>query len=172
MIEKNYSRALFEIANEEKILKDIKKELDLLNNYALNDYHFTSFIESKRVLISDKINLIKKIITIDLLINFIFLLLRKNRINNIKVIIENFLELYYKKKNIIYIEIILANDVDDNFLDDIKTILENKFHKKVILKNIIDENIIGGFIIKNKNFIIDLSIYNRLKQLKFLLLNK
>jgi len=52
------------------------------------------------------------------------------------------------------------------------TKLENKYDKKIILKEEIDESIIGGVFIKVGNDVIDGTIRNKLKEMRKLVLNR
>lgn len=64
-----------------------------------------------------------------------------------------------KKKNIL--EIVSARDFDDKVFDKIR----NKFGKNFEVKKRVDQEILGGVIIKTNSFVFDGSIRSKLNEL-------
>lgn len=63
-------------------------------------------------------------------------------------------------------EIVSAIALDKEYIGKIERALEDKLHEKVTLTNKIDKSIIGGFIIKFRDMIIDQSLKRQLAELK------
>jgi len=64
------------------------------------------------------------------------------------------------------IEVISAVYLDNEQLDRIKKEVDAKTGLDVTVKNIVDENIIGGIVLKIGESIVDLSVKNRIEDLK------
>jgi len=63
-------------------------------------------------------------------------------------------------------EVITAYPIDEELLNEIKEVVENKIGKKIEFETKVDDSIIGGVIIKAGSYIIDSSIRNYIKQLE------
>ena len=94
--------------------------------------------------------------------NFLFLLVNKNRIDEIKLIYLDFKNLYLEHSGILNVEVKSANELSEELLDSLKNKLSDKFNKKIILSKSVDKNIIGGIILYINGKMIDLSVKNEL----------
>ncbi len=65
------------------------------------------------------------------------------------------------------IELILARDLSEDFKEKLKEKIKKIFKKKKKIKIKIDPEIIAGFLIKEKNFLIDASIKGIIENLKW-----
>lgn len=85
-------------------------------------------------------------------------------------LLKNVLSAYINFKNnynrVLEAKIISAYELNSSQLKNISLFLEKKFNSNINLKYSIKDTIIDGFIIKVNNLVIDISIRNRLKQLK------
>ncbi|MCR4263183.1 MAG: ATP synthase F1 subunit delta [Candidatus Roizmanbacteria bacterium] len=63
-------------------------------------------------------------------------------------------------------EIVSAIPLDKEYIEKIEHSLEEKLQEKIVLKNTIDKKIIGGFIIKFRDMIIDQSLKRQLNEIK------
>lgn len=100
-----------------------------------------------------------------------------------KEIVKNFLEVLKQKKKIPLLNKILkevkreikkkevrltvARKLDEDTFDEIKAKISEVFGKEKETKIKIDENIIGGFLAKNRDYLIDASIKGMLNKLKY-----
>lgn len=87
-------------------------------------------------------------------------------------IIEQFGKIYNQKKDIVEAEIITREKLDATLERKVKHFVKEKYRaKEVVLKNVVDENMRGGVIIKVGDEVRDGSIRGRLESLKQLLKN-
>ncbi|KKR50022.1 MAG: ATP synthase subunit delta [Microgenomates group bacterium GW2011_GWC1_41_8] len=75
--------------------------------------------------------------------------------------LQRYLEMYGNQG-----EIISAIPLEKEFIEKIEQSLEERLKEKVILNNKIDKKIIGGFIIKFRDIIIDQSLKRQLTEIK------
>jgi len=98
---------------------------------------------------------------------FVNLLKKEQKIKHVDKIIKEFIDLSRKEQGIEKIEIITANKVSDEIVKKIEKIFGNKTESTERL----DKSILGGFVIKTENKILDASLKTQLKQLKTNLVN-
>ena len=94
--------------------------------------------------------------------------LHKNRKSKlVNGIIEQFRKIYNQEKRIIESEIVTRNKLNEALEEKIKQYLKEKCKaKEVILKNVVDESIKGGVIIKIGDEVIDGSVRGKLEELR------
>ena len=98
---------------------------------------------------------------------FVEVLIKNNKISQIEKIISYFVELWDKEKNIMQAEIINAEEVGKEVEGILSNYLKKKIgDKKIFIKKTVDKNILGGFIIKYDNKILDASLATKIKELK------
>lgn len=82
-------------------------------------------------------------------------------------IIEQFQEIWNKKNQIVEAQAVTSTSVDKETLEIIKSYIEEATQaKEIMLDHDIDENILGGVIMRYNDKVIDASLANQVKQLK------
>lgn len=71
-----------------------------------------------------------------------------------------------KKQDKILVDIYSENELNINEILEITNTLEKKFKKSIILQKNIKKNLHGGVLIKTEDEVFDLSINNKIEQLK------
>ena len=85
-------------------------------------------------------------------------------------VIEQFGKIYNEKNGIVEAEVVTAEKISEALEKKVKNYIEKKYNaKEVVLKNIVDENIKGGMIVRVGDEVEDGSIAGRLGELKKLL---
>ena len=163
-----YSRALFEVANEEneldKIESDIKNFQSLLKssqeimNFIKNPTQSINTQNSVIVLLADKLGFSKN------LKNFFLLLVEKRRIFFIQKISENFLKLCSLKRGEVKASLISSKELSNTELDKISKDLSTSMGSSIIFDYKVDKELIGGLKLQLGSFMIDTSIRNKLKK--------
>ena len=97
--------------------------------------------------------------------NFVGVLLEAGRIDLIPTIAEHFETLVLATKNEAHGEITSAQPLDEQTLKEITAATEKKLDLKLILSNVIDPSIYGGFKVRVGNKLLDMSIKTKLDQL-------
>ena len=87
-------------------------------------------------------------------------------------IIEQFTAIYNKEKGIVEAEVVTREKMDEALEKKVKHFVKEKYDaKEVVLKNIIDESVKGGMILKAGDEVMDGSVAGRLGELKKILAN-
>lgn len=172
---KRYSKALFEVLEEQNQVEDGYEELLSIKKVfddnpglgqALTD---VSFPEDK------KESLIKPLIDhsqVECIKNLLKVLLGSNNIDELTMIVEEFEHDYDEKNKIVHADAISVVPLSDEQKESLtKTFKDRVGANKVILNNKVDQSLIGGVVLKSSNVIYDGSIKTKIAQVKKLLLS-
>lgn len=98
---------------------------------------------------------------------FVKILAKNNQIKNSGKIIAKFGDVYNKENGIVEAEVVTKYKLESSQIHKVESyIKERYFAKSVVLKNVIDEKIKGGIIIKVGDELMDASVAKQLKDLK------
>jgi len=98
--------------------------------------------------------------------NLIEILVRKNRLYLFDDILNQFIELYKINSRIETCYLISAQKISNKIEKNLKLVIKKITKNKIKVVNIIDKNLIGGFIIKVGDIQFDNSVNTSLNKLK------
>ena len=163
-----YSKALFELALEKKQLSEIETDLLLIKEHISKNDEFQRFLLNPLVPAKSKTELLRKTFkdSIETLtMNFLVLTSSKRRSEFIKEIIEKFEVLALEHNDIISAQIYSAVPLNSEQSDAIRNRLEKNSGKKVQLEEITERSLLGGFIVKVRDSVIDYSLKRQMERL-------
>ncbi|MCP5369205.1 MAG: ATP synthase F1 subunit delta [Rickettsiaceae bacterium] len=168
-IVKNYAYSLYELAGEQKNQLTILQNLQLLQNILNQHTDLVEALISPLIVPQTKIRIIntinQRIELQELVINFLSVLVKNNRISLLESIIDTF-EKYYKASHDIKIaQIDAASKVTKTEQAIIKDYLEKQFNTKFDLKIKINHRLIGGIRVNYGSTLIDLSLLGALSKI-------
>lgn len=99
-------------------------------------------------------------------LSFLSLLIETKRIIYMQEISEIFESLKFKYNNIRVVEVESAHEVSADQLDSLTSLLKDKYQSEVKVKLSVNKTLMAGLKIKSNNEVIDLTIKNRLDQMK------
>ena len=162
---KTYADSLFEAdENREKILSDLMTVSDVIENSS----EFASTMLNPAISLNIKFEIIDEIFKNELspkVLNFIKIIVEKNRFNAFGQIISAYKELLDSANNTQNVEIISAIELSDSQKQNIIEKLSAKLNKNIKPDWIIDKSIIAGLVIKMDDNVIDSSVKNKLEKL-------
>ena len=166
---KRYSQALHSLGLEEKKGNEIKQSLLLIKELIEKNKECKRIIFSPLVTSKKHQEILKSIcliLKIDKITeNFLFLLAFNKRLNLFEKIFNNYNNISSKEKDIVNIDIILANKITQKEIEVIKKKLKSKKRSNTKLNFIEDKNIISGFIVKHGSTMIDYSTKSKLDKI-------
>jgi F-type H+-transporting ATPase subunit delta len=161
-----YAQAVFETAQEQQLLADVKSDLDSLAGV------FEQVTEFKELLLSPyftrkyKSVLLEKLFAgrfSQLTTNFLQVIARHNRLKFLPEIIGSFTRLWDQMHGLVPVSITVSQKLDDTrvktLCDEISSALQRKIR---LTDSIVDPSIIGGIIIHFADKVIDNTIRTRL----------
>ncbi|PKP21254.1 MAG: ATP synthase F1 subunit delta, partial [Bacteroidetes bacterium HGW-Bacteroidetes-20] len=164
-----YAQALFDFAETHSKIEEIYTDILLINNVLKDNIELKKVIESPHIPLTKKSDIFHAIFNAkidELSINFLQLIIKKRRVPELHIILDEFIQIYYRFNNIKVAQITLPTSINDSITNEICAILAKEFHCKIIMKVTIDPNIIGGIIIKVDDILIDASILSKIKKLR------
>ncbi len=162
-----YAKAIFELALEQKTLKEWANALNILAMIASNE-------EMKPVLVNPLVskqqseNLFFEIAGDSLNAenkNLVSLLASKKRLNILPAIVQVYEACLAEKEKTIEVKVVSAYQIDQARLQKLQHVLENYLKKQVIMEFGIDSGLLGGVIIYAGDQVIDNSIRHKLNRL-------
>ncbi|CAL4041922.1 F0F1 ATP synthase subunit delta [Buchnera aphidicola] len=161
-----YAKSIFELAIEEKAFYNWQKMLffsvQIANDEKMNS--LLSGVLSARfvahvfiTLCGDQLNPKFR--------NLIKIMAQNKRLHLLKDVLSEFIFLKNTYNKFMEADVISSYALNECQLNRISVFLKKKFNSNINLKNSINSSIIGGFIIKVNDIVIDMSLSGRLKQL-------
>ncbi len=150
----SYDAILSDLNNIKEIISSSKELVDVMENPAISVKNKNEILNS---VFSNQIN--------PKLINFLKVLIEKNRFDELNQIIAAFSSDVDEINNIKRVEVVSAVEVSDDRKQRLIEKLQNKLQKTVIANWVLDDSIIGGLVIRIDDNIIDNSLRNKLENL-------
>ncbi len=173
MIEKSvavgYAQALFEVANEKGDAEEVGKDLEGIKELLETNKKFRDILYHPSIIKDAKKDIINKTIGPQCskwVRNLLFILIDKRRERMLDYLADMFKEVARRIRGVTCIKVQTVFPLTDSKLNRLKESLEKLMKKKVELETEINEDIIGGMVIRMENKIIDGSVLNRLRNLK------
>ena len=164
-----YAKAFFSLAKEKQMLDVLKEDIDLIGKLSGESADFILLLESPVIKTSQKVKLLTSIFkdkVNELTINFLVLIAENKREIHIPGICRNFVDLYRKDHGVIAAMITSAISLPANIIKQIQSKLESEFKTNVELKEQVDEELVGGFVLRIDDQQIDASLATQLKKVK------
>lgn len=163
---RNFTKALYDVAfDEDKVEDYVDLSLAIINVANSNEKIFPYF-SSTNVNHQDKLKVIKDLCSDNIYYaNWLSILIESGKSRRIREHIEDFIKLYQEKNNITEAEVWTTVEVDAKTLKTLENVISKKIDKKVIAKNKIDKELIGGIKVKVDDQVWDNSIKKKLNEL-------
>jgi F-type H+-transporting ATPase subunit delta len=163
-----YSRAIFQSALEKEILDKVYQDMIFISEIC-KIAETKDFLGSPIIVPSKKEAIFHKMLggnVEEITLSLIDLIVKNGRESFIPAIARVFIHETKKFKGITESVLITAVKVDDKVKKQIADLISEGFKTKVELKETIDPEIIGGFILQIDDNYIDASIRNKLRKIK------
>lgn len=168
-VARRYAEALFDLAQEEDSLDNIYTEITQLNGVLKENKNLYDVFRSPFISKDEKKSLAKEIFEDKVsknVKNFLLVLIDNGRTTQLNSIVLAYKELLNEAYNIQEGEVISAIKLSQEQVSKMEELLSKKYGKNIKLKNKIDQDIIGGILVKIGNEQIDGSVKARLEDLK------
>ena len=170
IIAERYASAIYELADESKILDDIALDLRNLQNMLEESEDLTKATRSPLIDSHDKAMAMQSILeqagANQLTQKFIGVVARNNRLFILPAMIRSFLLELANRRGEITAEVTSAKKLDALQLEDVTNVLRNTLGSKVTVDAKLDSSLIGGLVVKIGSRMIDASIKSKLQRLQ------
>lgn len=163
-----YSRALFQAALEKNLLDEVTSDMKYISEL-LKLPEIKEFIEHPVIPPSRKSETFSKLLggkVQDITMSLVELLVQNGRESYLPAITRSFVSQTRKHKGITEAFLTTAVPVESSVKKEIADMIAGVFSTKVEIREVIDPDIIGGFILRVDDSYIDASVRNKLRKVK------
>ena len=164
-----YARALFDFSVNKNIMHQITADFQNLGNFLEESDELMMYLNNPIVNKAAKREVLTKALESQInteTFKFLMILVKRDRINLLKSVISNYLELVYETASIKTIEVstasALTNTQKDELIQKLKELTKAREIRLIIT---VDSSLIGGFLVKAESKVIDFTIKNQLQKL-------
>jgi ATP synthase F1 delta subunit len=167
-IAKVYARSLFEVAQAQEKIDDIRGQLGEFADAVEEDRSLTTFFFSPYFSTEEKKDGLHKAVEggDEILMNFLELLLEKHRMPLVYRIRRDYDALWREENKLLPVQVTSAVKLDEEVVKSLGDKISEGTGRKVELTAEVRPDIIGGIVLRVGNSILDASIRNRLEQLR------
>jgi F-type H+-transporting ATPase subunit delta len=163
-----YSRSLFEVANEHDKLDRVRDELATIADALAQDRQLQVFFFSPYFSTEEKRDGLQRMVVDGdpAVVNFLELLVEKHRMPVLFRIRRQFDVLYDRANRRLAVHVTSAVPLDEGVVRELERRIHDQTGQNVQLESRVDEDILGGIVLRVGNSILDASIRHRLEQLR------
>jgi F-type H+-transporting ATPase subunit delta len=163
-----YADALFRAAKESGKLDQVREQLGQFADALAGDRELQLFLFSPYFSTAEKVEGLRKAVSgaEPEIQNFLELLLEKHRMPVIFRIRRDFEELWAKENKQLDVTVTSAVELDPAVAERIGREIETQTGQAVQLQSRVDEEILGGLVLRVGNMVLDASLRNRLEKLR------
>lgn len=160
-VARKYAGALFMSVKEKNMTEAAYDQFNSLKELVVKDRSLINFLTAPQVLDENKYSLVREVFTgrlERLFVEFLTVLIEKNRVGFLPEIIDEFNRLIEAEKGIGRVTVITAVKLTETERSQLAAKLAGKTGLSIVLEEKLDKNIIGGMIVILHNEIIDGSV--------------
>ena len=164
-----YAKALFQLGKEKNVLDTVVADMKLVDELCNTVKDFWLMVESPVIKTTQKRKTVKSVLEnqIDAIsLNFLDLVFQNRREIFIKDMVRNFLDLCRKDQGVVSAKLTTAVTLDEAGKSKLSEMLKKAFDSKIELEEVLDKDIIGGFVLRVDDKELDASVSNQLNQIK------
>jgi F-type H+-transporting ATPase subunit delta len=170
----HYADAIMQLASDSGVDKTVLEDLKSVKQVVSQTHDFQVVLRHPGVPPQEKKQLIKFVFggkVHELTLRLLELLADKRRLELIPHIESSYQDLWRKKQNIVAGTLLYAERPENKILDEIKAKLEKKLGKTLELDEKEDKTLIGGYVLRLGDQLIDGSLKGRLQAIEKALLS-
>jgi F-type H+-transporting ATPase subunit delta len=163
-----YSRALFEVGQEQDKLDELREQLGEFADAVADSHDLAVFFFSPYFSTEEKKEGLGKVLggADEAFVNFLEALVENHRMPAIFRIRRQYDELWERENRRLPVQITSAIELDEATVKQVGEKIGEQTGQRVDLSSRVDPDILGGIVLRVGNSILDASIRNRLDQLR------
>jgi len=169
-VARRYARALLMIAQSQNQAQTLKEQLNQLGEFFGKEPELLVQILSPALSNSEREKILKQLAQglglNEILVNFLYLLNQKRRLDHLSKIQEAYLKLMDEEAGIARARVMSAWPLSSQLQEQLVKSLEKKIGKKVIAEFELDRELIGGLKVQVGSLLLDGSVLAQLKSLE------
>lgn len=168
-ISERYANAIFQLAKEHNVHKQVNDDMVYVDELCENVKEFNQLLKSPLIVKSKKLKVIAKLFdgkVHKLTCSFIKLMINKNRESYLSSIAKYYQELFLIDMGIKKAYVQSAVPLSEDNKNELVKLLGNVSDLKIDLQETINPDLIGGFVVDIDDYEINQSLKNKLKTIK------
>jgi F-type H+-transporting ATPase subunit delta len=164
-----YTRALFDLAQKRRELEKIEKDLERADAIVRQYPEISSLLLNSTIAVSEKEDFMNKIFPSDispLVIQFLKVLVKKHRFQDLSAIQKRFHRAFEQKQNIQEVTAISAVPLSESNREKLRGVLKKTLQSEILLTVKVNADLLGGFVLHFNGTEIDASYRNHLDALR------
>jgi F-type H+-transporting ATPase subunit delta len=163
-----YAEALFGVAQDKGKLDEIHEQLGEVADAIASNHDLQVFLFSPYFSSTEKRDGIARVLSgaDSELTNFLELLAEKHRMPAIFRIRRRFDEMWAKERRRLEVRLTSAVELPDSTVKDLGKRIEEQTGQTIELSSDVDEDILGGIVLRVGNMVLDASVRNKLERLR------
>ncbi len=174
-IASRYAKPILELAEEKNVLENVKEDMAGFAAICKESKEFLLMLKSPIIPHLRKADILKKTFKgkmNELTLQAFDLITRKNRESILGEVANEFLKMYNKRKGLQVVTVTSSIKLSDDQLKEFEKLANKVTGMKPILEEVVDPEIIGGYLLKVEDKQIDQSVSGQLKDIKLKLQTK
>lgn len=169
-IASRYAKSLLELAQEKKALSDVLKDVQMLDGIAKSNRDFVLMLKNPIIHSGHKLTILRKLFkgkVHNISMSLFEIVTSKHREMYLPEMAEAFLHLYNVSNGIVESTVTTVAPLSASLRKEVTALLNSLTdNKKVQLTEVVDPEMIGGFVLKIGDKQIDESVSGKLRELK------
>jgi F-type H+-transporting ATPase subunit delta len=163
-----YARAFYDLTAQQGMTDIVLEQLNLLDELLRGEPLLYQVFSSTLVTMDERDAILKKLggSLEPVLQSFLSVMNRRNRLGLLPEVIQAYSKEDFDRKNKIQVSLYTASPVDKNMMDEIVSILREYLLKEPIVSYQVRPELLGGFVAKAGDFLIDGSVRTKIKELQ------
>ncbi len=164
-----YGRSLYDLAKEEGLSEEILSQMKTVGDILRDNPEYVSLLSEPSIPMQERLSLVDKAFSEDLqpyLLNFMKILLERGMLRGYQESYRMFRKMYNEDHSITDALVISAVPLTDDQREKLKGRLEQISGKTVIMKERLDEKVLGGIRIEMDGRTLDGTVSGRLSALR------
>lgn len=164
-----YGTALFDLAVENKTVDRVNDDMVLLSDVAKANRDFVNMLRNPVIGVEHKARAIQAIFAgkvSELTSRFLNLMVKKGREKYLPEIAESYIQLFKESKNIKTAYVSSAAPLTPAQKEEVVGLLKKITPNKIEIVSVADQELIGGFVVRLDNYLIDQSVKTKIRELQ------
>jgi F-type H+-transporting ATPase subunit delta len=164
IVAKRYAKAMYQVASERNLLDQVEKELALITETFSASPELVEWLNHPNTDSAKKKELFSSIFKDlnEMTLNFLFLLADRGREVYLEEIFAEYKRLSNEEKGIAEAVVTSATPLDEEDKQQLIEIFQQLIGKKLLVKNVVDSDILGGVIVQIGDRLYDGSLRTKL----------
>jgi F-type H+-transporting ATPase subunit delta len=163
-----YARSLFEVAQEQGKLDEVREQLGQFADAMQDDHDLQVFFFSPYFSTQEKDDGLDRAVSgaDPTVVNFLKLLIENHRMPVIFRVRRGYDELWEEENKLLPVQVTSAVALDETTVKQIGDRIASQTGRRVDLSATVEPDILGGIVVRVGNQVLDASVRNRLEQLR------